>query len=53
VVAMEKKYAWDVACNEDFSSREIIIAEEISSMITRGFEVKEMRIKLTELKALK
>jgi len=50
---MEKRYAWDVVSNETFSDRRIIITEQISSMVTRGFEVKEMKMKLVELKAVK
>jgi len=50
---MEKRYAWDAIGSETFPSRKLFVIEEISTMVTRGFEIKEMRIKLKQLKALK
>jgi hypothetical protein len=50
---MEKRYAWDVIGSETFPSRKVVIVEQISTMVTRGFEIKEMRIKLKQLKTLK
>jgi hypothetical protein len=50
---MERKYAWDVVDEGIVSSRKVFIAEQISMMVTNGFEIKEMRVKIKEYNTLK
>jgi len=46
------KYVWDVSIEKNFTPRQLEIADEIASTISRGGDIKEMKKNLQKLKIL-
>jgi hypothetical protein len=47
----ELRYVWDITTEKDFSKRELQLMQEVSQMIVRGCNVKDIKDKLKQLKS--